>query len=77
MLDALPYVNETPKTMAAHVRSYMLRNIEDGLEMFAECLLRLATSNNISTVVVATDMPNFGEVGVGLINHRHVATISV
>ncbi len=67
MLGTLHYINETTKTMAAHLRAFQLR-VLDGIEAFTECLLRLATSNNISTVVVATDMPNFEEVSMGLID---------
>lgn len=48
----------TPKTMAAHARAWHLR--DDGIkQIFVACLEQWATTKNISTVVLATDIPNF------------------
>lgn len=50
--------------MAAHARAWHLGDDQER-HTFVECIGRLGTANNISTVVLATDIPHFDKVRKG------------
>eukprot|EP00903_Cladosiphon_okamuranus_P007624 g7393.t1 len=63
----------TGQTLAAHARAWHLRD-NAVKQTFTECLERWATKSNISTVVLATDIPKFelGESGTTVVSMRGV-----
>jgi len=66
---------KTTQTMAAHARCFHLGSRSRNAK-FLKCVERLALSNNVSTVLLATDAKDFQGVGVGKGEHPVAPAVS-